>query len=102
MRPSFVRPIFIFTSVSGRPRWVRKVSSRVSIEAHGAARRAREQAGDDLEVERLGARAEAAAEEGLDDADARLIHLQAARQRKVHVVGHLGHRVQRQPAALGS
>ena len=71
------------------------------LELDRAAGRAREQRRDDLEVERLGAMAEAAADEGLDHADRRLVEREAARQRQVHVVGHLRHRVQRQPAALG-
>ena len=71
------------------------------LELHRAARGAREQRGDDLEVERFGAMAEAAADERLDHADARLVHAEAARERQVHVVGHLRHRMQRQPVALG-
>ena len=71
------------------------------LEPHRSARRAREEPGDDLEVERLGAVAEAAADERLDDADRRLVELQAAGERQVHVVGHLRDRVEREPAALG-
>jgi hypothetical protein len=70
-------------------------------QAHRAARGARQQAADDLEIERFGAMAEAAADEGLDDADVRRLHLHAARQRQVHVVGYLGHRPQGQMAAFG-
>ena len=38
---------------------------------------------------------------GLDDADARLLHPQAAREHEVNVVGHLGARVHGEAAALG-
>ena len=56
-----------------------------------AGRRAREQGGDDLEVQRLDAGAETAADERLDHADAGDVHLQAARQHELEVVGDLGH-----------
>ena len=71
------------------------------LELHRAARGAREQRGDDLEVERFRAMAEAAADERLDHADARLVHAEAAGERQMHVVGHLRHRMERQPVALG-
>jgi hypothetical protein len=61
------------------------------LDAHRAARRTREKRGDDLEVEALGAVAEAAADERLDHADRRRAHLQALREREVHVVRHLRH-----------
>ena len=38
---------------------------------------------------------------GLDDADARLVHVHGARQHQVDVVGHLGAGPHRQVAALG-
>jgi hypothetical protein len=46
------------------------------------------------------AMAEAAADEGLDDADVGGIHGHALGQGQMHVVGHLGHRPQGQVAAL--
>ena len=59
-------------------------------EAHRTPRLAREQGRDELDVERFGAAAEAAADVGLDDADARGVHLQRAREHEVNVVRHLG------------
>jgi hypothetical protein len=47
------------------------------------------------------ARAEAAADEGLDDADARGVQAQHLRQRQVQVVRHLGHRMGGQALGLG-
>ena len=70
-------------------------------QAYRTARGARQQAADHFEVQRFGAVAEAAADEGLDDADVRRLHLHAARQRQVHIVGYLGHRPQGQVATLG-
>src|SRR5690606_16970715 len=61
-------------------------------QAHRAARRAREQTADDLEVQHLDARAEAPAHDRLDHADARGVHFQAARERQVRVVRHLADR----------
>ena len=61
----------------------------VEHDAHGAAGPARQQRGDQLDVERLGAAAEAAADMRLDDADARHVHVEDLRQHQVHVVGHL-------------
>ena len=70
-------------------------------EAHRAPRLAGEEGAYELDVEGLGAAAEAAPDVGLDDADARLLHPQAAREHEVDVVGHLGARVHGQAAALG-
>jgi hypothetical protein len=100
MRPSFVSPIFSRVCVSGRPRWVRKTSSRdsSSLTVPPAARAS--SGGDHLEVQRLDAVAEAAADEGLDDADRGAVQPQRLRQRQVQVVGHLGHRVHGQRLAL--
>ena len=61
----------------------------VDHHAHGAAGLARQQRGDQLDVERLGAAAEAAADMRLDHADARHVHVEDLRQHQVHVVGHL-------------
>ena len=61
----------------------------VGDDAHFAARLARQQRGDDLEIQRLGAAAEAAADMRLDHADARHLHAEDLRQHQVHVVGHL-------------
>ena len=47
-------------------------------QSHGAARLARQQAGDNLEIQAFGARAEAAADERLDHPDMRFLHLQAS------------------------
>ncbi len=71
------------------------------FQPHGAAGGARQQRRDDLEIERLGAVAEAATDEGLDHADRRLVEFETAGERQVDVERHLRHRVQRQPAALG-
>ena len=57
--------------------------------------------GDHLEVQRLDAVAESAADEGLDDADRRAVQPQRLRQHQVQVVGHLRDRVQRELLALG-
>ena len=61
----------------------------VDDHAHGAADPARQQSGDQLHVEALGAAAEAAADERLHHADARHVHAEDLRQHQVHVVGHL-------------
>ena len=88
--------------VGGRPTAVReeRVLAR-AVHRHRAARRARQRGGDHLEVQRLDAVAEAAADAGLDDADARAVQPQHLRQRQVQVVRHLRHRMDGQPLALG-
>ena len=68
------------------------------LHQHFAAGGARQQRRDDLEIERLDARAEAAADERLHHADPRLVHFEAARQHQVQVVGDLRHALHRQPA----
>ena len=70
-------------------------------ETHRAPRLAGEEGADELDVEGLGAAAEAAPDVGLDDADARLLHPQAAREHQVDVVGDLGARVHGEAPALG-
>ena len=88
--------------VGGRPAAVRQEAFLArQLHPDRAAGRARQCGGDHLEVERLDAVAEAAADEGFDDADARAVHAQHPRQRQVQVVRHLGHRVRRQAVALG-
>ena len=67
------------------------------LHQHFAGRGAREQRGDDLEIQHLDAGAEAAADERLDHADARGIHLQALRQHEMQVVADLRHRLHGQP-----
>ena len=62
----------------------------VDHDAHAAADLARQQRRDQLDVERLGAAAEAAADMRLDHADARHVHVEDLRQHQVHVVRHLG------------
>ena len=52
-------------------------------------------------LQALGARAEAAAQEGLDHPDMRLLHLQAFRHVEENVIGNLGGGVQGQVAAFG-
>jgi hypothetical protein len=69
-------------------------------QAYRATCRARQHGADDLEIQRFGAMAETAADERLDDPYVRRLHLQAARQRQMHVIGHLRHRPQGQMAAL--
>ena len=71
------------------------------LELHRGARGAREQRRDDLEVQRLRAVAEPAADERLDHANPRFVHPQAAGERQMHVIGNLRHRMERQPVALG-
>ncbi len=71
------------------------------LHAHGAAGGAREQGDDDLEIERLDARAEAAADVGLDDAHAGGVHAEALGDAQVHVVGHHAHGVQGEVVARG-
>ena len=66
-----------------------------------AARRAREQGGDDLEIEDFDARAETTADKRLDDADLRLVQFEAARQREVQIVDDLRDVLHRQAAAHG-
>ena len=61
----------------------------VDHHAHAAAGLAREQRGDELDVERLGAAAEAAADMRLDHADARHVHVEDLRQHEMDVVRHL-------------
>ena len=63
MRPSLRIPILSRMSVSGRPRWVMNVSSRLITDAHAAAGLARQQRGDQFDIERLRAAAEAAADD---------------------------------------
>ena len=98
MRPSRRMPSRSLTSVCGRARWVRKVSSRLSRISTLPAGGAGEQSGDDLEIQHFDARAEAAADERLDHADARGVHFQASRQHQMQVVADLGHRLRREPA----
>jgi hypothetical protein len=62
-------------------------------------RGARQQRADDLDVEGLGAAAEAAADVRLHHADARAVQPEAARQHQVHVVGHLRRAVHGKPFA---
>ena len=57
--------------------------------AHGGVGLARQQRGDQLDIERLGAAAEAAADMRLDHADARHVHAEDLRQHQVHVIGDL-------------
>ncbi len=64
---------------------------------HLAGGGARKQRGDDLEVEDLDARAEPAADERLDHANARGVHLQAAREHQVQVVADLRHALHGEP-----
>ena len=70
-------------------------------QAHAAAGLAREQRRDQLDVERLGAAAEAAADMRLDHPDARHLHVEDLGEHQVHVVGHLGAGVDRHAVALG-
>ena len=66
------------------------------LHQHLAGGGACQQRGDDLEIQRLDARAEAAADERLDHADARGIHLQALRQHEVQVIADLRHGLHRE------
>ncbi len=61
----------------------------VDHHAHRAADLARQQRRDQLDVERLGAAAEAAADERLHHADARHVQPEDLGEHQVHVVGHL-------------
>ena len=61
----------------------------VDHQAHAAAGFAREQCGDQLDVERLGAAAEAAPHMRLDHTDAGHVHVEDLRQHQVHVIGNL-------------
>ena len=69
--------------------------------AHAAAGLARQQRGDQFDVERLGAAAEAAADMRLDHADARHVHVEDLRQHQVDVVRHLRRGMHRHAIALG-
>ena len=69
-------------------------------EAHRPARLAGEEGADDLDVEGLGAAAEAAPDVRLDHPDPRLLQVEAAREHEVDVVGDLGARVHGEPAPL--
>jgi len=73
----------------------------VDHQPHAAFGLAREQRGDQLDVQRLGAAAEAAADMRLHHADLRHVHGEDLRQHQVHVVGHLGGGVHRHTVALG-
>ena len=66
------------------------------LHQHLAGGGAGQQRGDDLEIQRLDARAETAADERLDHADARGIHLQALRQHEVQVIADLRHGLHRE------
>ncbi len=72
----------------------------VHHQAHAAAGLAREQRGDQFDIERLGAAAEAAADMRLDHADARHVHAEDLRQHQVHVVRHLRGRMHRHAITL--
>jgi hypothetical protein len=61
----------------------------VDHRAHATARLARKQRRDQLDIERLGTAAEAAADIRLDHADPRHVHAENLRQHEVHVIGHL-------------
>ena len=60
------------------------------LHPHLAARGARQDAGDDLEIQSLATVAEAAADMGFDDPYSRRIHGQALGRVQVHVIGNLG------------
>ena len=68
-------------------------------DAHGATGAARQQRRDQFHIQALGATAEAAANERLDDTDLRHVHVQDLRQHQVHVIRHLGTGVHGQPVA---
>jgi hypothetical protein len=70
-------------------------------QCHAPAGALRQKPGDDLEVQRLGARAEPAADEGLDQPDLRRVHLQAAGEVLVGVEGHLRDRMEHEFVAAG-
>ena len=69
--------------------------------AHGGIGLARQECGDQLDVQRLGATAETAADMRLDHADARHVHAEDLRQHQVHVVGNLCGRMHRHAVAHG-
>ena len=69
---------------------------------HLAGGGAGEQRGDDLEIQHLDSGAEAAADEWLDDADTRGVHLQASRQHQVQVIADLRDALHCQSAVSGS
>ncbi len=71
------------------------------LHAHGAARRARQGGGHDLEIERLDAVPEAATHEGLHDAHLRAVDAEALRDGEMQVVRHLRHGVRREAILLG-
>ena len=98
MRPVLVMPSFSLISVCGRARWVMKVSSRVNciITLPLAARAS--SAVTISKFKRLDARPETAADERLDHADARGIHLQALREHEVQVIADLRHGLHRETA----
>ena len=70
-------------------------------QADRAARLAGEQGGDQLDMQRLGAAAEPAADMGLDHADVGLLHAQRPGQHQVDVIRHLGRGADDQLAAAG-
>ena len=71
------------------------------LQLYGAARGARQGRRDHLEVERLDAVAEAAADERLDDAHLRAVDAERLRQHQVKVVRNLADGVHGQAFALG-
>jgi hypothetical protein len=86
-------------SVSGRPRMGDERVLAVSM-MRTARRPARQQRGDQLDVEALGAAAEAAADERLHRGS-RHVHVEDLGQHQVHVVGHLGGGVHGEAVAHG-
>ncbi len=73
----------------------------VDQQAHPAAAFARQEGGNHLHIQRLGAASETACHMGLDHADFALVHLQHLGQHQVDVVGHLGRAPAGQPVAQG-
>ena len=73
----------------------------VDHQPHAALGLAREQRRDQLDIERLGAAAEAAADMRLHHADLRHVHGEDLRQHQVDVVGHLRGGMHRHAVALG-
>ena len=73
----------------------------VDHQPHAALGLAREQRRDQLDIERLGAAAEAAADMRLDHADLRHVHGEDLRQHQVDVVGHLRGGMHRHAVAHG-
>src|SRR6516164_7980094 len=90
MRPSLRMPIFSRISVSGRPRWVMKVSSRLTTRRTQPPALRASKAAINSTFSVSVRQPKTAADMRLDHADSRHVYVENLRQHQVHVIGHLG------------